>query len=196
MHAQNAVVRGGWVRVRSYAARTSSPETPSATANAPTELSDSGRCPRSSAASVEVGMPADLASSGCVSPARTRKSESRASARPMATTAETGAPSTRRTAASLSICGEDDDASQYRMAFSLTPAILPSSPGLSPRDLRKSANAFGSKPRITLRLNRRTVCCVDRSRRSILSTRFLGVTLRNYSSVCYFEVVDGGRFIT
>lgn len=188
LHAQNLVVRGGCVRVRSYAAWTSSPETPSTTANAPAEPSDSGRCPRSSAASVEVGMPAAAASSGCVNPARIRKSDSNASDRSIATTAETGAPSTLSTATSLSIWGEDDEASQYRMAFSLTPATLPSSPGLRPRDRRSSDRACGSKPLITFRLNRRTSSCVDRSRRSILAARFLGVTLRNYIQVCYFEV--------
>lgn len=193
MRAQNRVVRGGWVRVRSYESWTSSLETPKATASAPPALSDKGRCPRSSAASVEVGMPAAAASSGCVSPARIRRSESNASDRSMETTAATGASSTLSTATSLSIWGEDVDDSQYRMAFSLTPATLPSSPGLSPRDRRKSVRACGSKPLITFRLNRRTSSCVDRSRRSIFSARFLGVTLCNYSSVCYFEVIEGGR---
>lgn len=194
LHAQNLVVRGGCVRVRSYAARTSSPETPSTTANAPAELSERGRCPRSSAASVEVGMPAAAASSGCVSPARMRRSDSNASDRSIATTAETGASSTLSTATSLSIWGEDEDDSQYRMAFSLTPATLPSSPGLRPRDRRKSVRAFGSKPLIIFRLNRRTLCCGDRSRRSILSARLLGVTLCNYNQVCYFEVTNGRVF--
>lgn len=191
---QNLVVRGGCVRVRSYAARTSSPVTSSATANAPAELSGRGRCPRSSAASVEVGIPAAAASSGCVSPARMRRSDSSASDRSIATTAETGASSTLSTATSLSIWGEDVADSQYRMAFSLTPATLPSSPGLRPRDRRKSVRAFGSKPLITFRLNRRTLCCGDRSRRSILSARLLGVTLCNYSQVCYFEVTEGRVF--
>lgn len=196
MRAQNLVVRGGCVRVRSYAARTSSPVTPNATANAPVELSDRGRCPRSSAARVEVGMPAAAASSGCVSPARMRRSDSNASDRSIATTAATGASSTLSTATSLSIWGEDVDDSQYRMAFSLTPATLPSSPGLRPRDRRNSARACGSKPLITFRLNRRTLCCGDRSRRLILSARLLGVTLCNYTQVCYFEVTNGGCFAT
>ncbi len=199
MRAQDLVIRGGCVRVRSYAARTSSPATPNATANAPAELSGRGRCPRSSAARVEVGIPAAAASSGCVNPARIRRSDSSASDRSIATTAETGASSTLSTATSLSIWGEDVDDSQYRMAFSLTPATLPSSPALRPRDRRKSVRAFGSKPLITFRLNRRTLCCGDsgdRSRRSILSARLLGVTLCNYSSVCYFEVTDGGCFVT
>lgn len=195
MRAQDLVIRGGCVRVRSYAARKSSPVTPNATANAPAELSDRGRCPRSSAARVEVGIPAAAASSGCVSPARMRRSDSSASDRSIATTAETGASSTLSTATSLSIWGEDVDDSQYRMAFSLTPATLPSSPGLRPRDRRKSVRAFGSKPLITFRLNRRTLCCGDRSRRSILSARLLGVTLCNYSPVCYFEVMKEGCFV-
>lgn len=195
-HSQNVVVRGGWVRVRSYAARTSSLGTASAAASAPVAFSDSGRCPRSSAASVEVGIPAAAANSGCVSPARMRRSDSNASDRSMATTAATGASSTLSTATSLSICGEDEDDSQYRMAFSLTPATLPSSPGLNPRERRKSARACGSKPLITFRLNRRTLCCGDRSRRSILSARLLGVTLCNYNLVCYFEVSSKGCFAT
>lgn len=175
--------------MRSYASRTSSLVTSRALARRVAASSGSGRCPRSIAASVEVGIPEAVPNSGWVIPARMRRSESSACDRSSLTTAPIGAPRTSRTAASLSICGDELVASQPRIAFSLMPASLPSSPGLKPRSCRSPASARGSKPRITRRLTRRTLRRFDaRSRESILSRLFRGVTLCNSISVYYFEV--------